>query len=76
MTATSPLLTPRLAPAAIYLNSREAGRLGKTVQLSVNSREAQAAVVIDETIPDGVALVPRSVGLPLSGPVIILPARP
>jgi hypothetical protein len=41
---------------------------GSTVNLHLNGRQASALLVVDETVPAGVVLVPRSVGIALSEP--------
>ena len=67
---TSALLQPHIGEASFILNPQAAKSLG--IQsgdlLKVNGLEAQA--VLDETVPASVVLVPRSMGIPIAGPVV------
>ena len=67
---TSTLLQPHIGDASFIINPQAAKSLG--IQsgdlLKVNGLEAQA--VLDETIPASVVLVPRSMGIPIAGPVV------
>jgi NADH-quinone oxidoreductase subunit G len=67
---TSALLRSHIGDASFILNSQAAKSLG--IQsgdlLKVNGLEAQA--VLDETVPASVVLVPRSMGIPIAGPVV------
>jgi NADH-quinone oxidoreductase subunit G len=71
----SSLLGRRLAPGALRLNPADAARLGLAgdadVQVRLDGATFSAGVVLDETVPPGVALAPRSVGLPVTRPVRI-----
>ena len=68
---TSALLQPHIGAASFILNPQSAKSLG--IQsgdlLKVNGVEAPA--VLDETVPASVILVPRSMGTPIAGPVVI-----
>ena len=69
--ATSALLEPHIGKAGFILNPQSAKSLG--IQpgdlLKVNGLEAP--VVLDETVPASVVLVPRSMGIPIAEPVVI-----
>jgi len=68
---TSSLLQPHIGAASFILHPQAAKSLG--IQsgdlLKVNGLEAQA--VLDETVPAGVMLVPRSMGTPIAGPMVV-----
>jgi NADH-quinone oxidoreductase subunit G len=68
---TSALLQPHIGAACFILNPQSAKSLG--IQsgdlLKVNGLEAQA--VLDETVPARVILVPRSMGTPITQPVVV-----
>ena len=68
--STSTLLQPHIGEASVFLPPQAAGLLGVRAGdlLKVNDMEARA--VLDETVPAGVVLVPRSMGMPISGPVV------
>jgi hypothetical protein len=40
-----------------------------TVQVSLNGTTATVAIHLDENVPSGYMLVPRSMGIPIYGPV-------
>ena len=69
---TSPLLKSHIGEPFVALHPSAAETLGveagQTVSLSVDGRTEEAVVQIDETIPAGVALVPRSMGLLVPSP--------
>ena len=69
----SKVLHPRLPDTYVVLNPADAERLkaasGMTVQVSLNGTTATAAISLDETVPPGFMLVPRSMGIPIYGPV-------
>ncbi|HSO28067.1 MAG TPA: molybdopterin-dependent oxidoreductase, partial [Anaerolineales bacterium] len=66
------LLARRLANAEVWLHPSEAARLhvpdGARVTLTLEETDALATVRFDESIPAGVALIPRSVGIPIDAP--------
>ena len=41
---------------------------GALAKIEISGREYEATAVLDETIPQGVVLVPRSMGVPIHGP--------
>lgn len=67
------LLQPRVAARAVALNPSTAQRLGVTdgdeVRLAWDGQEQRLPVRIDSKVPDGVGLIPRSMGVGLSQPV-------
>ncbi len=69
---TSPLLKDRTGEPFVALHPGTAESLGaeagQRVSLSLNGRTQEVAVKIDGTIPAGVALVPRSMGLRIESP--------
>jgi NADH-quinone oxidoreductase subunit G len=73
--APAELLTERIGEATIALHPDAAKRLGlepgKSVKVSFNGFKGEAKLEIDETISTGVVLVPRSMGLPISGPTAV-----
>jgi NADH-quinone oxidoreductase subunit G len=66
------LLAQRIGEAFVALNPAAAASLGVTagerVKLSLDGVSGDVVVKIDDTISAGVALVPRSMGLPISEP--------
>jgi len=69
------ILQQRLAKTALHLHPQQAARLGLSaddrVTFTLEGLEYEAPVMLDSSAPLGVALVPRSVGLPVFGPVVI-----
>ncbi len=68
---TSDLLQAHVGEASFTLNPQSAKSLGiqSGDRLKVNGLEAPA--VLDETVPASVVLVPRSMGFPISRPVVV-----
>ncbi len=70
--ATSTLLTARIGDAFVGLHPSAAEKLGvqagQRVNLSLDGTSEDVVVRLDDSIPAGVALVPRSMGLPISEP--------
>jgi NADH-quinone oxidoreductase subunit G len=68
----SKILQLRLPEPYVALNPAEAGRLkiedGATVEVSVAGIVARVTVRLDEGLPEGVVLTPRSLGMPITGP--------
>jgi NADH-quinone oxidoreductase subunit G len=68
----STLLQARMAPREILLHPDDAGRLailpGHPVQIELGGQRHTATARLDSSVPPGVALVPRSVGLPIDEP--------
>ncbi len=69
---TSSLLSQRIGRLTVALHPETAKRLGvepgSRVKLSFDGVSGEALVTLDDTISAGVALVPRSMGLPIHGP--------
>jgi anaerobic selenocysteine-containing dehydrogenase len=67
------LLHERIGDAGVVLHPEAATNLGieagQTVNVSFNGMSGEAVVKLDDTIPVGVALIPRSMGLAIRGPV-------
>jgi NADH-quinone oxidoreductase subunit G len=67
------LLHERIGFAGLVLHPEAATNLGveagQTVNVSFNGVSGEAVVKLDDTIPVGVALIPRSMGLAIRGPV-------
>ena len=68
----SPILGQRLEQPQLVLSPKDASKLklelGGKCQASLNGLEAQLNVKIDNSVPEGFALLPRSLGLPISAP--------
>ena len=73
--AHSAILHPRIPEPFIALNPANAGSLGVAggalVKLHLNGSVFNVRARLDESVPVGVALVPRSMGIPLVGPAPI-----
>ena len=71
----SKVLHPRIPQPFIALNPKDAESQkatdGMTVNVNVNGTSATVVVKIDESIPVGFAVVPRSMGVSLDGPAAI-----
>jgi anaerobic selenocysteine-containing dehydrogenase len=69
--AASELLKARICEACIVLPPAASKKLGVEAggQVEINGRRLE--VRLDATIPAGVALIPRSMGVPITGPVIV-----
>ncbi len=71
---SSKLLESHIGAATVTLHPEAAKRLGagagELVEISLNGTTAQVSVLLDETVSASVALLPRGMGLPISGPVV------
>ena len=69
---TSPTLRPRLVEPHVVLHPSDAGNLGveqgSIVTVQLNGSSANVAAYLDRSMPQGVVLVPRSLGIPISSP--------
>jgi len=69
----SKLLQQRIPQPFVALHPAEADRLklaqGDMAELSLNGSSTFVLLRLDENLPAGVALVPRSLGIPISGPI-------
>ena len=67
------LLHKRIPQPYLALNPLDASRLGAeeaaTVEIILPNSTVLSTVKLDETVPPGVVLVPRSLGAPIDGPV-------
>jgi NADH-quinone oxidoreductase subunit G len=70
------LLQNRLAQLAVYLNQATAKRFGvqdgQWVQVKLFEQVYQAKIRLQSELPDDCALIPRSMGIPLFGPVAVM----
>jgi len=75
MLVKSDVLQPRLPEPFIMLNPFDAQRIkvsdGMTISVALGTESNIVIVQTDETVPAGVVLVPRSVGMPINGPTPI-----
>jgi NADH-quinone oxidoreductase subunit G len=71
----SKLLSARLGSPEVVLSSEDADQLnlamGKPGKLKLNGAQYAVTVWIDNSLPKGTALIPRSLGIPISGPASI-----
>ncbi len=71
----SPLLAKRLAQAELWLHPETASRYGmeggQTFHFTLNGSKYSLPVMLDESLPVGVGLIPRSCGVPLREPVVV-----
>lgn len=71
----SQLLHQRIPPAHIALHPDEAQQLnipdGALVQFALDGTSVKAILHVSEQVPHGMAIVPRSLGMPISSPVPI-----
>ncbi|OGN76551.1 MAG: NADH dehydrogenase (quinone) subunit G [Chloroflexi bacterium GWB2_49_20] len=71
----STLLHPHIGDASVSLHPDTAVRFkvqaGSTAQLTVNGTAYQVKVLVDEKVPASVALLPRSMGIPINTPATI-----
>jgi NADH-quinone oxidoreductase subunit G len=69
------LLHERIGDANVVLHPEAVKSLGveagQTVNISFNGTSGEAVVKVDETVPTGVALIPRSMGLAIREPVAV-----
>jgi NADH-quinone oxidoreductase subunit G len=75
MVTPSKVLQPRLVQPFIVLNPADADAQkatgGMTVNIGMNGTSGTAVVIVDEDVPAGFALVPRSCGIPVIEPTKI-----
>ena len=69
----SDLLHLRIPEPSLVLHPQTAGRIGITdrspVNIHLNGLVHQVTAFLDESVPENVALVPRGMGIPITGPV-------
>jgi predicted molibdopterin-dependent oxidoreductase YjgC len=72
MIRTSEILGPRLIKNQLIVNPIDAEKAGLSagsrVEISLRERKYEATVDLDQKVPEGVILIPRSMGIPLDGP--------
>jgi NADH-quinone oxidoreductase subunit G len=70
---TSGLLQPHIGEAAMRLHPDTAARHGikDKVEIKLDGATVNLKAVLDETVPASVALLPRSMGVPIQGPAVI-----
>jgi NADH-quinone oxidoreductase subunit G len=69
--STSALLQPHIGQACFILNPQAAQSLGVQSGDLMKVNGLEAPVVLDETVPASVILVPRSMGTPIPQPVVV-----
>jgi NADH-quinone oxidoreductase subunit G len=62
---------PRIAAPYVVLNPVDADGLGQSVEVEINGFTAEVDLKVNDAVPAGVALVPRSFGLPIQAPTPI-----
>ena len=71
----STILHPRIPHPFVALHPATAGRLGilngASVQVRLNGSSTLVTAKLDETLPEGIVLVPRSLGIPITTPTQI-----
>ena len=69
------LLQTRLEEHALWLNAAMAARLGiadnASAKLHLGDRDYEVVVHIEAELPEDCVLIPRSMGIPLFGPVAV-----
>jgi NADH-quinone oxidoreductase subunit G len=72
----SKALQPRLAQPHIVLHPEDADKLGAVLgaqaAVKLNGVTVKATAVIDNSLPKGVVLVPRSLGMPINSPAPVM----
>ncbi|MGE5221091.1 MAG: NADH-quinone oxidoreductase subunit NuoG [Omnitrophica WOR_2 bacterium] len=71
----SHMLRARIPAQYVAIHPDDAGRLGvsdgEIIQVEINGIHYPAAAHLDELVPAGILLIPRSMGFPVSGPVVV-----
>jgi NADH-quinone oxidoreductase subunit G len=72
----SEILKGKLAKAVLWIHPQTAEKsgvkTGKSTRIHLNGVRLETEFALDERVPQGVVLAPRSVGLPVAGPGTIL----
>jgi NADH-quinone oxidoreductase subunit G len=72
----SKALQPRLAQPHVVLHPEDADKLGAVpgaqVAVKLNGVTAMVTAIIDNSLPKGVVLVPRSLGMPINSPTPVM----
>jgi NADH-quinone oxidoreductase subunit G len=75
MVLPSEVIHPRLPQPYIVLNPKYAHQLkaaeGMQVNININGTSCAVTVKEDDTLPIGIVLVPRSFGVPITGPTLV-----
>jgi NADH-quinone oxidoreductase subunit G len=73
---SQPLLGQRMTPATIVLHPEEVRMRGLTAgeraQVTLGGVTLPACVEVDDSMPRGIALIPRSVGFPITAPAAVV----
>ena len=71
----SKLLHPRMPAPYVCMNPEDARKMklkpGDMVEVAAGNRHVLVTARVDETVPQGVVLAPRSMGIPLNGPALL-----
>jgi anaerobic selenocysteine-containing dehydrogenase len=69
------LLKGRIPEPKVWVNPESAARFnlsaGSRVTFALDGSPVEATLAIKDDVPQGVVLVPRSVGLPIEAPVVV-----
>jgi len=72
MIATSEILHPRLIKNQLIVHPADAEKLGLSennrVEMKLGKNKYEGSIQLDPLVPQGVVLIPRSMGIPLDGP--------
>jgi NADH-quinone oxidoreductase subunit G len=71
----SKLLHPRMPAPYVCMNPEDARKMklkpGDSVEVAAGNGRVLVTARVDETVPQGVVLAPRSMGIPLNGPALL-----
>jgi predicted molibdopterin-dependent oxidoreductase YjgC len=71
----SEVLRPRLAPARVRIHPDAAGKIGAEdgadVEIQLNGTVHKLSVNLDEDVPEGVAIIGHSQGVPIHEPAVV-----
>ena len=71
----SKLLHPRMPAPYVCMNPEDAQKMklkpGDSVEVAAGNGRVLVTARVDETVPQGVVLAPRSMGIPLNGPALL-----
>jgi NADH-quinone oxidoreductase subunit G len=65
------VMFPRIDSPHVMLNPADADGLGESALIGLNGFQAEVDIKFNENVPQGVVLVPRSFGLPITAPTRI-----
>jgi NADH-quinone oxidoreductase subunit G len=72
---TSEILQAHIGEATLYISPDTAAqykvKTGEMTQLKINGTVCKVRVLVDETVPASVAILPRSMGIPINSPAAI-----